>query len=213
VSAPKIPTRLLAGIAGTYDRRLRQCGLSAKGAFWRNEEMQLRRYQILCQIFDEADQAGGLTIHDFGCGYGALFHYLEDLPVMQHSQYIGTDMSKEMIDAAQGSITDPRARFVRHVKSVEIADYTFVCGTFNMHLDSDPFEWAAYVKDSLVQLWSKTRKGLAFNMLHPDSAEIFDTLFYADPQEFFTFCSTRLSSDVSYRTDEPLPDWTMFVRR
>lgn len=213
MTAPSAQIKLLANIATVYDHKVRECGPTAKAAFWKSKEHQERRFGILCEIFDDVDLAGGLTLHDFGCGYGALFDYLKNTEVMQRSRYIGTDMSKEMYEAASARIDDPRASFVRHLKAVEMADYTFVCGTFNMHMATNELAWSDYVKTTLKQLWSKTRKGLAFNMLRPDAEEQYHTLFYADPLDFFNFCSTHMSSKVTYRAVPSLPDWTMFVRR
>jgi hypothetical protein len=92
-------------------------------------------------------------------------------------------------------------------------DYTVACGTYNMLMDADPGEWATYVKASLLQLWSRTRKGLGFNMLRPDAPEQYPTLYYAEPREFRDYCVRALGPNVSLSDDRPLPDWTIFVRR
>ncbi|NQV98690.1 MAG: methyltransferase domain-containing protein [Rhodospirillales bacterium] len=205
--------RILSPVARAYERRLRQFGNDPRGVFWQNQEFQFRRFELLSRIFRPADQEGGVTIHDFGCGYGALFDYLADQPVMTNSTYLGTDMSSRMIAAAREKITDPRARFLRHLQAVDEADYTLVSGTFNMHLGQDEADWEAYVKASLQQLWSKTRRGLAFNMLRDDAEEIFDGLYYINGHDLFDFCATHLSPHVTLQNDHPLPDWTLYVRR
>lgn len=205
--------RLLAPVVQVYDRRVRKYGANPQGVFWKNEAWQQIRFQTLSAIFDDADQAGGLTIHDFGCGYGAFFHYLKDLPVMHMSRFIGTDMSQPLIEAARTSTTDPRAQFVRRLHATETADYTFASGTFNMHMGADGGEWVAYVQACLSQLWGRTRKGLAFNMLRLDAPEKFRDLYYADENLFRDFCARNLSADLTLTNDDPLPDWTLLVRR
>ncbi len=132
---------------------------------------------------------------------------------MTNSQYLGTDMSADMISAARAKITDPRARFLHHLRAVDEADYTFVSGTFNMHLGQDEKEWEAYVKASLQQLWANTKKGMAFNMLRDDADYIYDGLFYINGYDLFDFCASHLSPNVTIQNDHPLPDWTLFVRR
>ena len=52
--------------------------------------------------------AGGITITDYGCGYGAFFHYLKDRPVMMDSRYIGIDISEAMLVEAENHTRDPR---------------------------------------------------------------------------------------------------------
>jgi len=211
--ALKNATPVLAMATKAYENRLSEFGPEARAVFWLNHDMQQKRYQILVDIFDDIDQAGGISIHDFGCGYGALFEYLKDHPVMQKSRYIGTDMSQKMIEAAQFGIQDPRAHFVRHLKATETVDYTFISGTYNMHMGTDDNQWTDYVKASLSGLWRTSRKGLVFNMLHHDTPDKFLGLYYADPKLFFDFCSQHLSGNVRLSIDKPLPDWTIFIRR
>lgn len=205
--------RILSPVIRAYERRLSQFGNDPRGVFWQNKEFQVRRFEILSQIFDPKDLNGGISIHDFGCGYGALFDYLRDRPIMTNSRYLGTDMSGQMVAAARKKIRDPRARFLRHLEATDEADYTLVSGTFNMHLGQDEEEWSAYVKAALLQLWSKTRKGLAFNMLRDDAEDLYDGLYYINGHDLFDYCLSHLSPNVVLQNDQPLPDWTFFVRR
>jgi SAM-dependent methyltransferase len=205
--------QLLNPVLRAYERRLRKFGADARGVFWKDRDYQHKRYDILCSIFDDIDLAGGITIHDFGCGYGALFDYLKDHPVMKASRYIGTDMSADMIRTAQERVDDPRASFVRHLIAMDPVDISFASGTYNMHVGQNEADWEEYVKASLKQLWSKTRKGLAFNMLREDADEQYDGLYYINGRDLFEFCTRELSSNVTLQNDSPLPDWTFFVRR
>ena len=198
--------RMLVPVVRAYERRLSRYGPTAQGVFWKNQEWQLRRYAILEDIFDDMAQAGGITIHDFGCGYGSLFGYLADKAVMRRSRYIGTDMSQGMIDAAKARHADPRGQFVRGMSAHEIADY-------NMHMGADAEEWVEYIQASLKQLWQHTRRGLAFNMLRDDTDVHYDGLYYADPVRFLTFVRESLSPEAEVIVDPPLPDFTIFVRR
>lgn len=208
----KHASKLLSPVTRAYERRLSQFGNDPRGVFWQNREYQFRRFELLSKIFSADDLAGNISIHDFGCGYGALFEYLANKPVMTNSHYQGTDMSSKMIAAAKTKITDPRAHFLRHLRAVDEADYTLVSGTFNMHLGQDELEWESYVKDSLRQLWSKTKKGLAFNMLRDDADDIYDGLYYINGHDLFDFCATQLSANVVIQNDHPLPDWTFYIR-
>ena len=205
--------KLLTPVVLAYERRLRHYGDTPRGVFWKNAEWQRKRYEILTGIFDDVAMAGGLTIHDFGCGYGALFDFLADHPAMHMSRYIGTDMSQAMIDSARARIDDPRAQFQRQVRATVSADYTFVSGTFNMHIDADPDDWDSYVKASLRQLWASTRKGLAFNMLSLSARERFDGLYYVAPEDYLEFARLHLDPDAQLIVQPPLPDFTIFVRR
>ncbi|MBC8338091.1 MAG: class I SAM-dependent methyltransferase [Rhodospirillales bacterium] len=204
---------MLKPVLETFDARLAEFGADPRSAFWRDADWQRRRYDILSRLFAEDDRHGGISITDFGSGYGAFFDYLKDRPVMDASHYTGIDLSAAMIAEAKTNITDPRAIFQRHLIATERTDYMFVCGTYNMLLDADRNAWTDYVKASLAQLWSMTDKALGFNMLRADAPEKYQSLYYADPKEFQDFCRTTLSADITYTDDSPLPDWTIFIRR
>jgi SAM-dependent methyltransferase len=204
---------LLTPVALAYERRLKRFGDTPKGVFWKNAEWQRRRYEILVRIFDDAANEGGVTIHDFGCGYGALFDFLVDHPAMRSSSYIGTDMCKGMVETASERIDDPRALFVRHLTATETADFTFVSGTFNMHMGADTEEWATYVRESLLRLWKRTRRGLAFNLLSISASEKYDGLYYATPEDYLEFAREHMDPSAELIVEPPLPDFTIFARK
>ena len=204
---------MLEPVLASFERRLAQFGADPRSAFWKNEEWQKQRYDNLVRLFEEPDRRGGVSITDFGCGYGAFFDYLADRPVMAGSRYIGIDISAAMIEEANARIRDPRATFQRHLIATETTDYTFVSGTYNMNLGADRDEWVNYIKASLEQLWSRTGKALAFNLLRADAPDQYSGLYYANGMEFVKFCNEALSPDITYTDDRPLPDWTIFIRR
>ena len=204
---------MLEPVLASFEKRVAQFGADPRSAFWKDEEWQKRRYDILSRLFDEPDRLGGISITDFGCGYGAFFDYLADRPVMKNSRYTGIDMSAAMIEEANARIRDSRATFQSHLIASETADYTVVCGTYNMNLGANRDEWADYVKASLEQLWSKTTKAMGFNMLRFDAPDQYPGLYYADGMEFVKFCNETLSPDITYTDDRPLPDWTIIIRR
>jgi SAM-dependent methyltransferase len=206
--------RLLEPVKRAYERRLNQFGNDAPGVYWQNKEYQFKRFEILSCIFNPEYNDQDIVIHDFGCGYGALFDYLADKPIMMNARYIGTDMCSQMITAARQKINDTRAEFRHNLVALDIADYTLVSGTFNMHLGQDEDEWEAYIKASLIQLWSKTRVGLAFNMLRDNAQDIYKGLYYINGHDLFDFCTTRLSPNIVIQNDGPLlPDWTFYIRK
>lgn len=204
----------LAPIAVLYGHRLRECGATARGVFWKNAEGQRLRFEMLLGVIDMADDKGRLTVADLGCGYGAFFDYIADRPFMRGSRYIGYDICEDMVLEAGLRITDPRARFRQSLVAIEQADYSFVSGTYNMKLDDSDREWAAYVEASLKDLWAKTRKGLAFNMLCATTKSRKENdLYYADWRVFRDFCQRELSPHVTVLRDYPLAEWTMYIHR
>ena len=109
---------MLEPVLASFEKRVAQFGAAPRSACWKDEEWQKRRYDILSRLFDEPDRLGGISITDFGCGYGAFFDYLADRPVMKNSRYTGIDMSAAMIEEANARIRDSRATFQSHLTSL-----------------------------------------------------------------------------------------------
>lgn len=203
---------LLELIGQVYDHRLKECGPTASGVFWKHEEGQTLRYEILLQIIDDQDLNGNISINDLGCGYGALFEMIKNSPLMKSSKYFGYDISKEMIDAARIRNHDNRANFTHSPLANVVADYSFVSGTFNMFLGARQNLWRDYVRSSIRLLWQNTKKGLAFNMLDASSETRLLDLYYADLDDMVEYAKT-LTPNVEVANDYPLDEWTIFMRR
>lgn len=206
--------RRLAPLAQAYDLRLRQYGATAGGVYWRNEDGQRLRFEVLLDIIGPEEERLPLSLADLGCGYGAFFDFLAEQPQAANWQYRGYDISPGMIRMAERRIRDPRARFEQSLIATHLADFSFVSGTYNMKLDEPARDWQLYIEENLKDLWSKTRRGLAFNMLCTTTKNRKESdLFYADWRIFKDFCENQLSPDVTIRRDYPLAEWTMYVRR
>jgi len=206
------PPVFLDKLSKIFSLRVRQYGPSPAGVLWKGRDGQQLRFEVLCNIMNDAPPASKITINDLGCGYGAFFDFLHALPQMPEFDYAGYDISSEMVAQAQGRIKDHRAHF--HVADCpgRTADYTFVSGTYNLHVDVDTGVWSEFIKESLSQLWARSDRGLAFNMLDKHHPNHLAGLYYADRDEFMEFC-TRFSADVTLIDDYPLDEWTIFIRR
>ncbi len=200
---------LLKPIASAFDLRLADWGATARGVYWRNENGQKLRFEVLARVL--ADDPGPFTVNDLGCGYGAFFDFLGPRLGPRLARFAGTDIAPAMIAEAQRRIVDPRAVFVRGLAAGEDADYSFASGTFNMCLKTKPAEWIDYVETSIAHLYGRSRKALAFNMLSgEDNAR--EGLYYANSERFAAFCR-GLGAKVELVTDYPLDEWTIFARR
>lgn len=205
----------LDSIERTYGRALKVFGATHRGVGWLQPDAQENRFKVLAELFGPDADQGGISVIDLGCGYGAMFEALQDQPQMQGSRYIGYDVSADMVAEARQRISDPRAEFHTAYEARENGDYSFVCGAYNMKLLNPTDLWRDYIEASLTQLWSKTRRGLAFNLLSIETpADEQDYKFYyGDAEDFAAFCRTALGGHVEIRSDYGPPEWTIFVRR
>jgi SAM-dependent methyltransferase len=168
------------------------------------------RFQKLAQVIDTP--TGKITVNDRGCGYGAMFKYLDIILDVQLTKYYGYDISKEMLSVANKYVADERAEWIHSKDITSKADYSFVSGTFNVRFEASDVLWTQYIQETVIQLGKMSRKGFAFNLLstYVDWKE--DHLYYGDPLFFFDFCKRNLSHYVSLLHDYPLYEWTILIK-
>ena len=203
--------KTLTGIRDLYAGNLAEHGVSSKSVGWKDDWSHLLRFERLARIVDR--DGGDYTVNDWGCGYGAMFGYLDALPGSRLREYLGYDISQEMIDAAKAQCDPARSRFILGPEVTEEADYSFVSGTFNVKLQASDAEWDAYIKRQLSAIYAHSRKGMAFNLLTTHVDWRAENLFYADPSHFFDFCTRHLSRHVTLVHDYALFEWTILVSR
>jgi SAM-dependent methyltransferase len=203
----------LHAVAHLYSENLETHGVDPKSVGWRDEASQRLRFAKLAEVIDPATASSGITVNDLGCGYGAMFRYLDEIPPVRLTQYFGYDISEEMLLAAERYAADPRAKFERSSRITNQADYSFVSGTFNVRFEESDEAWTAHMTDALLDLSENSRRGFAFNALSTYVDWKQDNLYYADPFFFFDFCKRNISRYVSLLHDYPLFEWTMIVRK
>ena len=110
---------LLADVAAYYASKLAEYGSTPRGVDWNGEESQILRFEQLTKVIREPK---GFSLNDLGCGYGALFDYLQ--AKYQDFVYTGCDVSREMIHAARArAARNDVAHYVVADAPPDIADY------------------------------------------------------------------------------------------
>lgn len=212
-------------IAATYDWTFGLHGRSARAVLWHNRRGQALRFRQLVTLFGPEVKRGGLfrraqapvALADLGCGYGALFDWLKRRRWLgPDTRYVGYDLSERMVEAARRGLRDPRARVYLSGELTEDCDYAFASGTFGMKLDMTEEAWTAHCRDLLRHTWSRTRRGLGFNMLNrkgqPDRHDD-GSLFYTDPEAWAAFCEDDLGARVRLLTRYTKHDFTVLAWR
>jgi SAM-dependent methyltransferase len=202
----------LAGVEALYTANLGEHGTNSASVGWPDPDAQRLRFEKLAYVLAMDPPVGEITVNDWGCGYGAMFRYLDERPDLRLGGYSGYDLSAEMLGAARAFVDDPRATWVHGSEVTRTADFSFVSGTFNVRMEATEAAWQSYVEDTLRTLAERSRHGFAFNLLTSYVDWRKDDLFYADPAHFFCFCKENLSRYVTLLHDYPLYEWTIAVR-
>jgi SAM-dependent methyltransferase len=202
----------LAGVEALYTSNLAEHGVTSASVGWPDADAQRLRFDKLAYVIAADPPDGEISVNDWGCGYGAMFRYLDQRPDVRLGAYAGYDISADMLAAARKFVDDPRATWVHGADVTQTADYSFVSGTFNVRMKASVAAWRRHVEETLRELAQRSRRGFAFNLLTTYVDWRQDDLFYADPAHFFGFCRENLSRYVTLLHDYPLYEWTIAVR-
>jgi SAM-dependent methyltransferase len=178
-------------IENYYQELFKKFGDSHETVRYSSKESQLKRYKTLIKVGDLTD----CTVLDFGCGVG---HFLEFLHSQHQSieKYTGLEIVPEMLTFARNKY--PTASFFSPTELNNLSyDYGFVSGTFNDKMKNNRGFW----QDTIVDLFSKCKRGIAFNMMSTYVDFQNRNLFYENPEYVFKFVKNNLTPYVTLRHD------------
>jgi SAM-dependent methyltransferase len=201
-------------VESLYSDYVRRHGLDSRSVGWRDEATHRLRFDKLVQGLVPDASSEPFTVNDLGSGYGAMFRYLDQRFGKRLAHYRGYEISDAMIEASRAFVAnDDRVEIIKAEVPQQSADYSFVCGTFNVKLQTSDADWDALVKDMILRVAEQSTRGFAFNLLtsYVDWKE--PHLFYADPTHYFDFCKRNVSSTVALLHDYPLFEWTIIVTK
>jgi SAM-dependent methyltransferase len=202
---------VLSPVAAYYAKKVRDHGPSPAGVDWNSQEGQRLRFDVLLGV---AGAAAEFSIDDYGCGYGALLDHLRAREGTR-ADYLGIDVSQEMVDRARTDHPGEEERFVQGRSSPRAADYAVASGIFNVRLEAPAAEWEHHVEECLDEMNAHSRLGFAFNCLssYSDPPMRKDHLYYGDPRVYFDLCKRRYSRNVALLHDYGLYEFTLIVRK
>jgi SAM-dependent methyltransferase len=174
------PSPLHARIADYYTQKVKAYGCTPLGVDWTCRPTQEMRFVQLLKL---CDFGAPFSINDLGCGYGALAVFLRRRHVACAVDYLGIDLSGEMVRRArrQCRVLDG-VRFVKGSASPRMADYSVASGIFNVQLDASGEDWHAFIKATLQQLAASSRRGFAVNFVaSPPDGQLVTPGLYTTP--------------------------------
>ncbi len=181
-------------ISNYYDERIIKYKDTPKSVGQKNIETLEKRLSILLEVGDLRRS----KILDFGCGTGFLYEFLKK-KINFRGKYVGYDISSEMINLAKKKYKKAKFEKKDIFKSRinENFDYVIINGTFNYKFKYN-LNW---IKKTLITLFKKTNKAIAFNNLSSYVDYKDKILYYESPEKIFKFCKSKLSPFVTIRHD------------
>lgn len=178
-------------IAEYYTRKVKEFGCTPLGVDWTCGATQEMRFVQLLKL---CDFGSPFALNDLGCGYGALVAFLRRRHGDCAIDYVGVDLSGEMIARARTRWRRAdRVRFAQGSVSPRAADYSVASGIFNVMLDTPTEAWEAHVRATLRGMAATSRRGFAVNFVHPASRA---GLYTTPPDPWVQYCDRDLEADV-----------------
>jgi len=196
-----------------FSEKLENFGATPAGVDYNGPESQILRFEQLAKVIDPANR---FTVIDYGCGYGAMYDFLQAKG--WEFEYYGIDFIEKMVIAGREAHKDSvNVRFTADESVVPIADYLLAGAIFNNKFEASNEEWQDLTCETLRRMNALCSKGFAFNMLtkysDPDRMAQRPDLFHGDPLFFFDFCKRTFSRNVALLHDYGLYDFTILVRK
>ena len=194
----------------TYKDRLATLGAVPKGVFWRNQSTQTARFDALLSIVRKISPVAHPAVADIGCGYGALYKFIQKTPRYQTMRYSGYDINAAMISACADQFADQKDLFAVGKYPSGAVDFCLFSGTFNLCHTDDYELWEDYILHQLAFSWARVRYGLILNITSLETAKINNHIFYVNPEAFAKKLASRFGA-VSASPTQFVPQDTTFI--
>ena len=196
-----------------FTEKIETYGADPKGVDYNGAAAQEIRFEQLIKVIDPSSD---FSLMDYGCGYGALFDFLQKKS--WNLTYYGFDMIEKMAVAGQEAHKEfANAHFSHSESDLKVADYLTAGSIFNNKFEANNDEWQNMVCETLRRMNALCSKGFSFNMLTKYSDEDRmaqrPDLFFGDSLFFFDFCKRNFSRNVALLHDYGLYDFTILVRK
>ncbi|OFY66319.1 MAG: hypothetical protein A3H98_02890 [Bacteroidetes bacterium RIFCSPLOWO2_02_FULL_36_8] len=204
-------------IQSIYQKNYLEHGDTPQGTFQNDSVTQQLRFERLLKNFQPSfsrfPQKTNTPVRflDVGCGTAGLHEYLNQLNI-SHS-FTGLEIVKEMANTAKSKF--PSINIINsdimEFKSKHNYDIVLQSGMFNKPSVNIKKEWRNYCRQIVKKMYSLSKMGIAFNSLTTYNTFSDKSLFYFEPEEWFSFCQKNLSRYVFLDHAYPLYETAVTV--
>lgn len=202
-----------ADIERYYTQKVLTHGATAHGVDWTCQPTQELRFVQLLKLcnFRQA-----FTLNDIGCGYGALLAFLAKRHRHANVDYLGTDLSRAMIDRVKPPRRSMgRSQFIVTSDIPRVADYSVASGIFNVKLMQPADQWDLFIKSTMAKMNAASRLGFAVNFLVPPEPDMqaIPELYHSSPETWVRYCENQFGTKVELLEQYGMREFTLLVRK
>ena len=197
-------------INNSYTNRLMKYGNTPQGLFWKNSFTQIHRFELIITALNKYHNLKKFIICDIGCGYGKFLEFLRNKLNKSNFLYQGCDLNNRLINHCSRNYSDENCKFYKKSSPRGIVDFSVMSGTFNLSVTDDVKIWEKYILKNLTNIWKKTDKIMAFNLLHQNERKIKQNLYYTDKNWIKDICEQKFGkTEIIYSSI--LPDDILII--
>ena len=200
-----------AQVSDYYAAKLAGYGATPRGVDWSCTTTQSQRFAQLLRI---CPTDAPFSLIDLGCGYGALATFLLKNWSVASVEYLGIDLSSEMVRRGRRRHPDNcRIRFVVGRNVLAPSDYVVASGIMNVMVGFSPLTWERFVSTMLFDMHRMSKVGFAVNFLKkPGQQSQSGPLYCTTPGKWARFCEQELGRSIEILDDYGLQEFTLLAR-
>lgn len=177
-----------------YDEACKNAEFGWQASCWASENDQYGRFVVASSSLTE-----NCSVLDVGCGQGDYYKFIKQR--YKNINYLGIDISEEMIKSAK--IKNPNGNFekIDVLESNLEADYVFALGTFNLKTKDQ----LSYIKKYIEKCYESCKKRLCVCLTSELAEEKCSDIYFYNPQYIFDIAislSSRVIINTASITDE-----------
>jgi SAM-dependent methyltransferase len=196
-----------------YEDCLRRHGAGARAVDWKSTADAALRYEVMLGVV--RDRTERATLLDFGCGLADLKRHIDSTGRTAIS-YTGLEISPKFAAAARAA--NPATEILcldvlDDPVGIESFDYIVMNGVFTRRHSLSMAAMQTYLERLLPIVFSKCRRGLAFNVMSTSVDWESEELYHAEPGTLITFIARELTRHFVLRNDYGLHETTIYLYR
>ena len=197
-----------------YESCLKTHGDTHLGVDWPSAKDVDTRYRVMLGVVRESHDTN-VSLLDFGCGAAHLYEYMQRERI-QGIEYAGLDLSEQFVSLAREKFPTQKfyhADLLDNDSDVPVFDYIVMNGVFTEKRELSFDEMLDYFKRLLKRVWSKSARGLAFNVMSKHVDWEREDLFHLSFDTVAAFLTAELTRNFVFRNDYGLYEYTTYVYR
>lgn len=192
-----------------YENCFIKFGDNHKGLDWPNKEDLLKRYNIALEITRNEK----CSLLDFGCGTAGLLEHINNSKI-SNIKYFGLDLSEKYIETCINKFPEMTFYLIdilEESKKLPNFDYVIMNGVFTEKRELSFHEMWSYCQKTLIKVFEKAEKGIAFNVMSKEVDWERKDLFHLSTDLLISFISKQLSGKFIIRSDYGLYEYFVYV--